>query len=80
MKVWAIFSIENEYNQPENNLEKLFKDKPTKEKLNNWYQGYVDEVAGYTKNDRLEQMLSGQEVRFTKMGADYRLEEVEVEE
>lgn len=80
MKVWAVFSIENEYDQPENNLEKLFKDKPTKEQLNKWYQGYVDEVEGYTKDDRFEQMLVGQEVRFTKMGADYRLEEVEVEE
>ena len=80
MKVWAIFSIENEYDQPDNNLEKLFKNKPTIEKLSEWYQGYVDEDDGYDKEDRLEQMLAGQEIRFTKMGADYRLEEVEVEE
>lgn len=78
MKVWAIFSIENEYNQPENNLEKLFKDKPTMKELNEWYQGHVDEDDGYKKEDRFEQMLDGEEIRFTKMGADYRLEEVEV--
>lgn len=33
MKVWAIFSIENNYYQPDNNLVKLYRDKPTFEQL-----------------------------------------------
>lgn len=77
-KVWAIFSTANEYNQPRNNLVKLFQTKPTIERLLEWYQGYVEEAEGDTKRDRMEQLLNGEEVTFYSYGDYYRLEEVDV--
>lgn len=79
MKVWAIFSIENEYNQPKNNLVRLYKNKPTVRQLNAWWCEYVDE--GYNKQELLKQLVSGESVRFHPYGAEYRIEEVvEVDE
>jgi len=78
MKVWAIFSIENEYNQPENNLVKLYKEKPTVGQLNDWWGGYVDDE--YDKQELLRQLVSGASVRFNPFGAYYRIEELEVAE
>lgn len=79
MKVWAIFSIANEYYQPENNLEKLFLNKPSFQELFDWWEGYVDEENHYDKRDRIKAMLEGEDVRFTKMGGHYRIEEVDVQ-
>lgn len=78
MKVWAIFSIENEYNQPKNNLIRLYKEKPTVRQLNTWWCEYVDER--YDKQELLKQLVSGKSVRFNQYGAEYRIEEVEVAE
>lgn len=77
MKVWAIFSIENEYNQPKNNLVKLYKNKPTMQQLDSWWQGYVSEE--YSKFGLLHHMLTGSEIRFTPYGASYRLQEIDME-
>lgn len=60
MKVWALFSIQNQYDQPENNLEQLFANKPTLEQIktffcgdapfeeldNKWICRYVDLIRG----------------------------------
>ncbi|MDM8212805.1 hypothetical protein QUW13_02810 [Enterococcus hirae] len=79
MKIWAIFSVDNEYDQPENNLVKLFKNKPDFSDLFGWWTGSVEEHAGYNKADCIHQMLEGVPIRFTTYGTEYRLEEVEVE-
>lgn len=79
MKVWALFSIENQYYQPDNNLEKLFMQKPTFEVL-------MKQIMGTTNlNDTHEmdiialvEILKGNEGRID--GYDYRIEEVEVAE
>ncbi len=79
MKVWALFSIENQYYQPDNNLEKLFVQKPTLEVL-------MKQIIGTTDlNDMREmdiialvEILKGNEGRID--GYDYRIEEVKVAE
>lgn len=79
MKVWALFSIENQYYQPDNNLEKLFVQKPTLEVL-------MKQIIGTTDlNDMREmdiialvEILKGNEGRIN--GYDYRIEEVKVAE
>lgn len=79
MKVWALFSIENQYYQPDNNLEKLFMQKPTFEVL-------MKQIIGTTNLNDMHEMdiialveiLKGNEGRID--GYDYRIEEVEVAE
>ena len=49
-KVWILFSIANEYNQPSKAFEKLFWHKPTYEELKEF--GYSkDESKGMRKNN-----------------------------
>jgi len=78
MKVWAIFSIANNYDQPDNNLEKLYKEKPTFEALLNFF------YEGKTISDLDEYLIIGlvgilKEERVDMLGGEYRLELVEVE-
>jgi len=79
MKVWAIFSIANNYDQPDNNLEKLYRNKPTFEQLLIFLHGEtpIAELEEYQLID-LVNMLQGKETEFKS--DSYRLEEVEVSE
>lgn len=80
MKVWAIFSIENQYYQPENNLEKLYKSKPSYEQLVDFFFSQTENLTEQEDMD-IRRILSGEEVRpLNEYGADYRIEEVEVTE
>lgn len=79
MKAWAIFSIENNYYQPDNNLVALYKDKPTFEQLlsrfaNGRELGELEEyeIIGIVS------LLSGG--KYKTFDCEYRLEEVEMEE
>lgn len=77
MKVWALFSIENQYDQPDNNLVKLYKDKPSFETLatllfpNDSFRELSDEQIA-----KIEKILRGDEARIFDF--DYRIEKVEV--
>lgn len=79
MKVWAIFSIENDYNQPDNNLVVLYKNKPNFEQLFKRFsrQRELGELEEY-EIVGIVGMLSGNTYDFC--GAEYRLEEVEVKD
>lgn len=78
MKVWALFSIDNNYDQPDNNLEKLYKNKPTFEQLRYFFfkDTPIDEIHD-NHIILLADILKGQESRFSN--TDYRVEEVDVE-
>lgn len=78
MKVWALFSVDlQQYNQPENNLETLFINKPSLDQLSKAIYGVplseLDDddcilwIVGLYKNEE-----------FIIPGTEYRIEEVEV--
>jgi len=71
MKIWAMFSIYNDYDQPENNLEVWWKNKPSFKELGKALGITVNMDKG---NANIGRLLKGQEVRIG--GADYRLEEI----
>ena len=77
MKVYAIFSIANNYEQPENNLEILFQNKPNFENLKTFFfdQLSIDELRD-SDIMFLVDLMRGKSVRlvYTK----YRIEEVTV--
>ena len=66
-KIWALFSIENEYNQPDNNLEAWWNKKPT--------VNQIAKVIGIKEDIMVEKVLKGFEVRISFV--DYRLREIE---
>lgn len=79
MKLWAIFSIDNEYYQPTNNLQMLFEHKPSFEQLA-WFL-YPDKTLDQMEENELintVNMLQLKEVN--KWEVNYRLEEVVVGE
>lgn len=78
MNVWAIFSIDNDYNQPDNNLNKLYKNKPTIIQLSNYFFD-TEDIGSLEENLILflSSLLKGEEKGFQHV--NYRLEQVEVE-
>ena len=66
-----MFSVENQYNQPNNNLEGWFNQKPTIEMLLKHFNVQMDDSERIAK---IAQLWAGQEVRLSN--ADYRIEEV----
>ncbi len=72
MSVWALFSIINDYNQPKNNLEAWWYEKPTFETLASVLNITVDRKKG---NSSIGQLLKGKEIRLLE--ADYRLEDID---
>lgn len=77
MKVYAIFSIAHTYDQPDNNLEKLYNAKPNFTQLVEFFfEQPIEELAD---EDILfiASILRGESALFR--GDSYRLEEVEVE-
>lgn len=79
MELWALFSEENEYNQPRNNLKKLYKNKPSFEVLIHQFYGETP-LSDLEEEDIINvvRVLQGDEMRFSN--TDYRLETVEVVE
>ena len=77
MKVYAIFSIANNYEQPENNLEMLFQNKPNFENLKTFFFGLlsIDELRD-SDIMFLVDLMRGKSVRLDD--TDYRIEEVTV--
>ena len=82
MKVYAIFSIANNYDQPENNLEILFQNKPNFENLKTFFfdQLSIDELSiDELRNSDimfLVDLMRGKSVRLD--GTEYRIEELPV--
>lgn len=77
MTIWAIFSIANEYDQPNNNLENLYKNRPTFEQLSRFF--FEDMELDEENMIDLDLILEGNEIGVHgKYGIKYRLEEVEV--
>ena len=60
--VWCVFSVENNYDQPDNNLEAVFLSKPDYEEL----------VCIF--NSEIAEILSHTHIRYNE--CDYRLEEI----
>ena len=78
MKVWALFSVDlQQYNQPENNLETLFLNKPSLDQLS---KAIYDRPLGELNSDDCILWIVGlyknNEVNIP--GTEYRIEEVEV--
>ena len=77
MKVYAIFSIANNYDQPENNLEILFQNKPNFENLKTFF---FDQLSIDKLRDSdimfLVDLMRGKSVRLD--GTEYRIEEATV--
>jgi len=68
MKIWCLFSIENQYYQPNNNLVAWWTKKPTTDKL------FPVIGQGLSLEDT-NLLFAGNKVRVCE--TDYRLEEVE---
>lgn len=78
MTVWALFRIANNYDQPENDLQKLYKNKPTFEQLLGYF--FPGTILSEIQEDFLisvVMLLKGERVHL--FGDEYRIEEVEVE-
>ena len=71
-KIWALFSIANEYDQPENNLEAWWYEKPTFNMIAKLFNITVDKKRG---NSFIGKLLKGQEIR--EGWYNYRLREIE---
>lgn len=77
MKIWCLFSIENEYDQPDNNLVGWFQDKPSIEKLSKYLCCPLDKSSDDTIV-RLIEVWKGNSVQLHGPGTtSYRLEEIE---
>lgn len=63
-KIWCIFSVANNYDQPKYNLEIAFSEKPTYKQLKKYFNSEIAEV------------INKDAVRFSDV--DYRLEEIEI--
>ena len=78
MTVWALFRIENNYDQPDNDLQKLYKNKPTFEQVLSHF--FPEAILSDIQEDHLiaaVMLLKGERVKL--FGDEYRIEEVEVE-
>lgn len=69
--IWVLFSIANEYDQPENNFEAWWYEKPTFNMLAKLWNIDVDLKIG---NSTIGKILKEQEVRWCN--TNYRLREV----
>ena len=70
--IWVLFSIANEYDQPDNNLEAWWFFKPSFTEL---AKGLVMEVDIKKGNSYIGKILKGEKVRMGEY--DYRLRETE---
>jgi hypothetical protein len=71
IKIWVLFSIANDYNQPENNVVAWWASKPTIQQLASIVGIVFDEKKGSVT---LGKILRGEEIRFGN--SDYRLRKI----
>ena len=71
MKIWCLFGVDNDYNQPPDNLVAWWRSKPIFEVLLGAMGGSIDNEAAIIA---AANVLQGQEQRF--QDTDYRLEQV----
>ncbi len=76
MKIWCLFSIANNYDQPCNNLVRWWSAKPTIEELAR-FMGSPLGSADDEEVVRVVTLWKGQPVRFPFDDSDYRIQEVE---
>jgi len=72
VEIWALLSIANDYDQPDNNLEIWWSQKPTFPELACALNITVDKGKG---NSQVGRILKGKSVRVGE--TDYRLEKLE---
>jgi hypothetical protein len=72
MKIWVLYSIANDYDQPSNNLEAWWKEKPTFVMLVEILEINFDSDKGDSPIGRI---MKGDEVRLNDV--DWRLREIE---
>lgn len=70
--IWALFSIANEYDQPEHNLKAWWAKKPTIEQLAYAVEINFDSERG---SPVLGKIMKGEKVRY--MYCDFRLEKIQ---
>ena len=73
MKIWALFSISNDYDQPNNNLEYWWTEKPTIEQVGTAMEKPINNVNDETIV-KIVGVWQGQEIDFC--GMSYRIEEL----
>ncbi len=72
--IWCLFSVDNEYCQPDNNLIAWWSEKPSIETIKSFIDpGWACEHALY--NDTILKIVGGMPARITN--TDYRLDVVE---
>lgn len=77
MEIYALFSVENNYDQPDNNLVELYEEKPSVNYLlDKLYSKFYREeyLAEITKE--VEAILRGEQIRIED--TDFRIEKVSV--
>ena len=77
-KIWCLFSMANEHNQPCNNLVMWFEHKPSIEKLLEVLLPSIEKLGKKHSNEQIVNVVNvyqGDDVDFG--GVSYRLEEVE---
>lgn len=74
-KIWCLFSIANNYDQPQNNLERWWSQKPSIEQLGKYMACPLD-TADDEDVVKVVNLWQGQTVRFSHNDTDYRLEVV----
>lgn len=71
-KIWCLFSIENQYYQPKNNLVCAWDEKPQFKEL----EKAINE--SFAKSGDIGNILKGHSIQIGQGGDTYRLEEIEL--
>lgn len=74
--IWCLFSIDNNDDQPENNLVRFWFNRPSIETLAS-FMGYPTDKANDEDIVKIVLLWQGTPQRFTPYGTDYRLQYVE---
>lgn len=74
--VWGLFKIENQYYQPDNNLEMLWNTKPTKEDIARDYYGVCLVELDEDTHELVTELSEGRLVTEKHTYDEYRIQEV----
>jgi hypothetical protein len=79
MKVWCLFSVDSNYDQPDFNLVCFWKDKPSLEQLSNVLTGKALGDLGEETIVEIVSIFTGKEGKVSRVHFDttFRIEEVE---
>lgn len=75
LSIWCLFSVENNYDQPDNNLVRWWATKPSIEALGQFMALPIDKVED-EEVAKIVDLWRGQPTRFKLGGTNYRLQEV----